>query len=1103
MQRKTLCLFLTLLMLSVTFYAQSARITLPQESMTLLAAFSEIEKQTEMTIAYNEKVINVNRTLTPEVSNMTLPQAMTSILRGTNTTFRTEGKRILIVAAAPQPDAPAAQQPPQSTLTGTVTDENGDPLPGATVALQGSTRGVITSPDGTYTIQARPGDKLTISFIGYITQQATVGNQPTLNIQMVELKTELSELVVVGYGQQKKESVVAALTSISAEGLRQTPASNIGIALAGRMPGLTVLQRSGVPGGESMEFYIRGRSTVNGQQPLLMVDGVERDFSALDPREIETITILKDASATAVYGVRGANGVIMVTTRRGKAGKPVIDVTFEHTWQSPTRLPQMASAYDYALLRNQVETQNGRPPIYDPDALQHYQLGDSKDLYPVRNLIDEFTKDHFPLEKVNVNVSGGTDRMRYFTTVGYLYQEGLFPTQKYSEYDYDPESKAHRVNFRSNFDIELNTNLNMFLNISGYMQKKNDPVIVPFQPDYLSDVAGYSILLGSLFQTPNLYHNDVTPDGEVLSSSLKGGNVSNVPYGMLNRTGFRNTQVTQVTTTLGIEQKLHFITPGLSLKAIASYDATSHNIQIRQRSFQAYEAIKDDTYPNSLRYIMVGTATNSTLSDSQQQSFNNLFNIDASINYAQTFGQHTITGMLLYNRYQRTVNIQLPFNYIGFVGRATYGYANRYLGEINFGYNGSEQFAPGKKMGFFPSLSLGWVFTEENLCKTLIPWLTFAKLRASYGQVGNDQMGGSRFAFLTLWSGSYESQIGNDNLTWEKAAKYNLGIETRLNTGISFDADIFYEKRNNILIPAVGLVPTGVFGAGGVSVSGILPKINAGEVENRGFELTLGYQKQLNRDLHLHLTANTAFNRNKVLYMSEVLLPSTYAYPLRSTGYRLGQYFGYETAGFFNTEQDLLDWYDQSAIGAAPKLGDLKYRDKNGDGIISEQDQSPIGNPEIPEWTFGGALSLQYKSFDFSMMWQGVAGRSYYLAGQKIWETYNFNQWHKEAWSQERYDAHLPITYPRLEPGSNASKVTSDFWLRDGSYIRLKNIELGYTLPKNWSSKIGASTVRLYVNGLNLLTFDNYPVKYQDPEQNGELLYPVFKACNVGINVSF
>lgn len=988
------------------------------------------------------------------------------------------------------------------TVSGTVLDTHQEPLPGVSVLIKGTKTGTSTNLDGKYEIAVPDGQTvLVFSSIGFTEQEVVVGTRRTVNIVLQEASTALDEVVFVAYGQQKRESVVAALSSINATGLKQTPASNLGIALAGRLPGLTVLQRSGVPGGENMDFYIRGRSTINGQQPLTLVDGVERDFTALDPREVETITILKDASATAVYGVRGANGVIMITTRRGKSGKPLIDVTMEQSWQKATRLPQMTSAYDYALLRNQVEAQNGRPPIYDETALEHYKSGENSPLYASRDFVHEFVKNFSPMQRVNVNFSGGTEKMRYFTTVGYLHQNGIFRTEKFNEYDYDPSSKANRVNFRSNFDIDITDNLKMFLNVSGFMQKKNDPVMVPFNGAYLGDLAGYSVLLSNLFTIPNnSFYKDTTPDGEVLTSYLITNN--HIPYGMLNRTGFRNTQTNQVTATLGIEYDLSFLTEGLSAKAVASYDAYSSNQQVRQRNYQLYQLVLDAGSSDGYKFEPSGSATNSPLSDSQYQSFNNLFNIDASLNYARTFGRHDVTGMLLFNRYQRVVNIELPYNYIGLVGRATYAYDRRYLAEVNFGYNGSEQFAPGHKMGFFPSFSLGWVLSEENFLKNN-DWLTFAKIRASYGQVGNDNMNGARFAFLTLWSGSYESQIGNEKLTWEKANKYNAGFEIGLFHDFRLEADLFYERRNNILIPATGLIPTGVFGTGGVSVSGIIPKINAGVVENRGFELTATYSKVFKRDVSLNLRANTAFNRNQVIYLSEVLLPEDYACRLRSTGFRLGQNFGYETAGFFNSEQDIVDWYDQSAVGAPPKPGDLKYRDQNGDGIIDEKDQVPIGDPEVPEWTFGAGLNFQFKGFDFSMMWQGAAGRSFFLGGQRIWETYNFNDWHKEAWSQERLDAGKPITYPRLEPGSDSSKKGSDFWYADGDYLRLKNMEIGYTLPAGWSRAIRASSVRFYLNGLNLLTLDKYPVKYIDPEQNNELVYPVFKTYNVGVNISF
>lgn len=989
-------------------------------------------------------------------------------------------------------------------VQGTVKDGQNEPIIGAVVQVKDTNNGVTTDIEGHYAISAQGKNLVLVySMIGYETVEVPVGTKTTVDVILKEAFESLDETVVVAYGAQKKESVVAALTTIKSEGLIQTPASNLGIALAGRLPGLTAIQRSGVPGGESMEFYIRGRSTVNGQQPLILVDGVEREFTALDPHEVEAITVLKDASATAVYGVRGANGVILVTTRRGEAGKPVIDVSVEQSWQQATRLPDFVNAYDYALLRNQVEVQSGRPPIYSDEALEHYRLGDFQELYPTRNMVKEFVRNTAPMERVNFNIGGGSKRMKYFVTVGYLHQQGIFNTQKSSEFGYDPASKANRVNFRSNFDIDITKGLRMFLNVSGYMQAKNDPVLVPNNSQYLSDVNGYSILLGSLYQTPNNYLNDVTPDGEVLTNSLKGGNSSNVPFGMLNRSGFRNTQTNKVTTTLGLEADLDFITKGLKAKVVASYDSYSSNQQVRQRTFQLYEAQADPDSEDGVKYVKYGMQTNTNLSDSQFTSFNNLFNIDASLSWARTFGKNDISAMFLFNRYRRVINIELPYNYIGFVGRVTYGYDRRYLAELNFGYNGSEQFAPGHKMGFFPSVSLGWVISEEKWMKDCSRVLSFLKLRASYGQVGNDNMNGSRFAFLTLWSGSHESQIGNDKLTWEKANKYNVGLEVGLFNDFRLEADVFYEKRNNILIPATGLVPTGIFGTGGVYVSGIIPKINAGIIENKGFELSASYKKQFNQDMRLDINANAAFNRNKVIYQSEVLLPEDYAVRLRSTGFRLGQPFGYETAGFFNSEQDIVDWYDQSGVGATPQVGDLKYKDQNGDGVVDEKDMVPIGDPEVPEWNFGLGVSFSWKGLDISMMWQGVAGRSNYFGGMCVWETYNFNQWHKQAWSEERYASGKKITYPRLEPGSEASKKQSDFWYVDGDYFRLKNVEIGYSLPKRWVRAIKAENVRFYVNGLNLLTFDKYPVKYRDPEQNSELIYPVFKTYNIGLNLTF
>jgi TonB-linked SusC/RagA family outer membrane protein len=1025
------------------------------------------------------------------IMNDKLKNEKTIVPQGRHLINRILQLTVLMLLALP------AQAQHGRTVSGKVT-EKGEPLPGVTVAVKGTTVAVISDLDGAYSI-AVPGPNTTLvfSFLGFTTQEVLVGNRSTIDVELSESIRQIGEVVVVGYGTQKRESVIAAISSISAVALKQTPAANLGVALAGRMPGLTVMQRSSTPGDETMEFYIRGRGTLNGSTPLVLVDGMERGFTNIDPHEVETITILKDASATAVYGVRGANGVILVTTRRGQAGQAKIDVTMEQSWQAPTRIPEMVSAYDYALLSNQVDRSNGREPSYSDYALERYRLADWTELYPVRNFAEEFMHTASPMQHVNVNVSGGTEKMRYFTAVGYLHQMGIFKTEKFDKYDYDPTSKADRVNFRSNVDVNLLPSLNMFLNISGNMTKKNDPARIAGTKEDM-----YLHIMGSILGTPNNAHNDLTPGGEVL---VNNRNTNSGPYGLLNRQGFINTQMNQVASTLGAEQKLDFVTPGLSLKAVVSYDYITHNQQNRSRTYQKYEVQENDSVPGLIQYIPVASSINSTLSDEQGYLFQHTFNVDASVNYARTFGDdHVVTAMALFNRYQRLTNIELPYNYVGYVGRITYAYQSRYLAEFNFGYNGSEQFAPGHKMGFFPSVSVGWVLSEETFMAKTATWLTSAKLRASYGQVGNDQAGGRRFAFLTLWSDkSNEIQIGNPALEWEKANKYNFGLDLRLFNDFSLEGDVFYERRSNILINGDAYVPTGVFGTGSVDDSGILPRMNSGEMENKGFEFVLGYQKALAPDARFDLMFNVAYSRNKILDTKEVHLPADYAYRLRSTGFRMGEHWGYETAGFFNTEQDLLDWYDQTAIGTAPKLGDLKYKDQNGDGIISDKDLVPMGNPDLPEWNFGFGASVQYKGFDFSMMWQAAAGRSFMLNGEIFFEDINFNVWHKEAWSPERYAAGEPITYPRLDPEGANSHHSSDFWLINAAYLRLKNVELGYTLPKKISTKIGATALRVYVNGLNLLTFDHIPHQLWDPEQNGGKLYPIFKTYNVGLNISF
>lgn len=987
------------------------------------------------------------------------------------------------------------------SVKGVVKDKLGNPLIGVTVRVLGKSQGTITDANGRFMLNATPADSLEISYVGYQTRVVAVKDRLDITVTLLANQGSLNEVVVVGYGEQKKASVVAAISSIDATQVIQSPTSNVAIALAGRLPGLTVLQRSGEPGANAIDLFIRGRSTLNEQRPLLMVDGVERDFNDIDPHEIETISILKDASATAVYGVRGANGVILVTTKRGKAGKANISVTMDQSIQAPTRLPKMVSAYQYAQLSNQVQESIGGVPAFTAEELEHYRLGDEPEKYPVRDFMNEFTKDFSPMTKVNVNVSGGSEKMRYFTSVGMMEQKGLFKTEPWDKYDYDAESKTKRFNFRSNIDIDLTNSLKMFLNIAGDIEKKNDPVV------FAGGAGGdnYYLVMAKLLSTPNLAYNDLTPDGEVITSTQYAvGGATQTPYGYLNRSGFKVADRNNITSTLGVEQKLDIITPGLSVRAVVSYDAYTINEQRRKRDYAVYEAsISGD----SVLYTKLGSSNNTPLVDEQAQSFTSLFNIDASLNYARTFGASDVTGMILFNRNQRLINIDLPYNYVGLVGRGTYAYRGKYLAELNFGYNGSEQFAPNKQFGFFPSLSVGWIATEEPFLKDAHV-LDFLKIRFSYGKVGNDRMESARFLYLDDWStgeawpglpaGYYEQSIANKNISWEVSNKLNMGIESRFLNSFSLNLDLFYEIRNNILLRDGGATPGFMFGQPN------LPPVNDGEVENKGLEIELGYQKQFNQDIGLLVKLNGAYNKNRINYVNEVQLPEDYAYRTRSTGYSIGQMFGYKTAGFFNSTEDIEKWPDQTPLGAPPQPGDIKYVDINGDGQVDVRDVAPIGLPNVPEVTFGGAANITFLHFDASVMFQGATRRSYYMNDRGTWETQgNFTEWHLEAWTPEKYQNHEKITYPRLVPGGNSNHLLNNFWVIDGSYIRLKNAEIGYTLPQSLSGKISASHIRIYLTGFNLLTWDHFPKKYFDPEQANQLSYPLWKVYNAGINVTF
>nr|WP_294898189.1 SusC/RagA family TonB-linked outer membrane protein [uncultured Pedobacter sp.] len=1000
---------------------------------------------------------------------------------------------------------------------GTVNDGAGNPLSGVIVTKQGNVSGVITGKDGKFTIQTETLPAiLTFKAVGFKSITDTVTNAD----EVINMDYD-DNLQNVAYGTQSKESVTSSVFSISGDELLSNRSSNLLIALQGRLPGLSILQIDGEPGRESFSAQIRGYNSPNSNTIMYMVDGVERDPSEISPYDVESVTVLRDAAATSMYGMRGSGGVLLINTKRGFNGKSKINISFDQSVQSPTTTPEFVSAADYPLLYNQrvandttyadaqdiAKGGNGlnqsATVFYTPYEIDRYQKADYTEFYPVRNVVKDFMKDYSQLSRLNLDFRGGNDLMKYFTSVGYLSQGGLFKNEPFDKYSYDAESKTSRFNFRTNIDVKLNKNLNVWANIAGSLGKINGP--------YVGSGQGWDYVLAKLYETPNNAFNDLTPDGEVLikRDKLNFRNTNSV-YGYLNRSGSSSETANRLYNTFGGRQKLDKVLEGLSTSAQFAFDVYSRSTQLRSRTYETWEVatLQDSQGADSLGYVKVGNASNSTLSDGQNKYFNYMYNIRASVDYDHTFaGKHTLRGMFMGETYTQQRQDLLSNNYIGFAGRLAYGYSNRYFAEANFAYQGSEQFAKGKRFGFFPSVSAAWVVSNENFLKNKTK-LNFLKLRVSAGQTGNDAFAygsSNQYLFLTTWNtNATEDQLGNPNIRWETSTKYNLGLDAKFFNALYFNADIFYNKNTDIIVRDVSIIPTGLLGIGG---SATLPPANVGETQNKGFELVAGYNTKINKDLTFDISGNVSFAKNKYNYMAE--LPYTeadnYAFAYRKQGYSLQQFWGYQSAGLFNTQAEIDAWPNQSALGGVPIPGDIKYIDANGDKVIDQKDISPLQILNTPDMTFGFRLQSTYKWFDVNIFFNGATGRNVNLTGFGRWSNRdNFTEYMKGAWTAEKFANGEEITSPRL--GNNTTNyVASDYWIVDGSYLRLRNVELGYTLPSKISSRIGASSVRIYANGLNLLVWDKLPNSDFDvePSNGGNIDYPIIKAYNFGLSVKF
>lgn len=1139
-----ICLFFLLISIvsasASVSYSQNTKLSLNLQNATIQQLIREIENKSEFIFVFYDDALDLKQKVNIKVDNLPVEKILEKVLESTGNTFAVFDRQIVIGKRNPVAGAvdnhSAAEQ--RKEITGTVLDKQNMPVPGVTVIIKGTTFGIITDANGNFRlIYTGEAKTLVFSFVGMKTLEVPVGGKTNFSVVMEDETVGLEEVVAVGYGVQKKVSVTGAVSSIETKDVVQSSSASLANALSGRISGLTSIQSGGgQPGRDDATMYLRGAATTNGTSPLVLIDGVPRDnIRTIDPNEVASVSILKDASATALFGVRGANGVILITTRRGTVGKMELSVNAEQSYTSFTREPERLHSLEYMALRNEAARNDGitTPPFdqatmdmyanplagLDPNAPDYAEQARIRQyMYPDHDYYREYISRYSPQTRINMSASGGTEKVSYFVNAAYLHQGGNLNTESKSVLGYDPASKMDRYNFRANIDYNVTKSLKSFLNIGSYIEQVNMPAAWLYGNDtnwMMRDLLYQAQTILPITPGPTTIEGFGVEPGQIVDP----GYMDRSAFEIMNRMGYRNEVRANLNASFALDWDLsNAITKGLSVKGMISYDSKSTTAMQGQKSERLYLADVNST-TNTMSYA-IKRSGESLLSIAKGADSRYNINLQGSINYKRTFGtKHDITGMILAQRdYWESTGGEIPYNLLGVSGRFTYSYDSRYLGEVNMGYNGSEQFAPSKRYGFFPAVSAGWVISNEDFMRDN-GLITNLKLRASYGKVGNDKMGSARFLYqdnitmgggplgsLGLGKGVNQGLLGNPNLSWEVAEKQNYGVDVQVLNALNLTVDYFVENRSQILISR-GTVPE----FQGIPL-GNIPKVNMGVVDNSGYEVELTYNKTLFKDLSMTIRGNYSYNHNKRKFMDEAMRDETYAYRYRSTGYSIGQAWGYKIDysngnGYFNSQQELDEYLATTTYGFGdPRVGDFKYVDLNKDGIVNDKDQAPIGFSSIPRVAYGFTLNLNYKSFDFTAFFQGVSKYSSNYSAQGVYEYIirgTYFDYHKNAWTAERYANGDKITYPALSTHSNTNHVANDFFIMDRSFTRLKNIELGYTFSEGALSKLGVRNLRIYASGQNLFTWDHLRMGHLDPEGNDPIGYPVTKMMNFGVDLTF
>ena len=1045
-----------------------------------------------------------------------------------------------------------ATQSNKITVSGTVLDKTtNDPLIGVSVVVKGvANAGTITDMDGKFTLKLPYAEApLVFSYLGYQPQEIVPGAKKELTVLLQEDTKALQEVVVVGYTKQRKETMIGSVATITTKDLTQSPTANINNALAGRLPGLIVNQYAGgEPGVDQSELFIRGKATYGNQSAIVIVDGIERDMSYLAPDEIETFTILKDASATAAYGIRGANGVIVITTKRGKAAeKATVNLKASIGINQPIGFPEYLGSADYATLYNEARLNDAKMTdadisslnLFSQQAIDNFRRakGDNSDGLGYDWDYYDFAFKPGLQEDVSLSIRGGTDKVRYYVLANYFSQGGNY---KYSNAgEYDSQTKFTRYNFRSNIDININRYLSTRLDLGARITDRNAPgttagrlmTICATQPPYLP------ILVEENAHPQNEEYIQQNPRGMLYGDNIYRYNL----LGELSRTGYLNEKNTYLNGSFAMNLDMEFLTKGLKAEVMFSYDASegrwiNRKLDTYKDGYREYP--KYATFmpiEGSDAYMAGGHYTGAYKTGNKydiDQTIGNGFShnasdgrtyIQARLDYNRLFSnRHEVTAMLLANRGNRTVNNELAYHSQGITGRFAYYYNQKYLMEFNFGYNGSENFAPGKRYGFFPAGSIGWVVSEEEFMKKA-SWIDFLKVRASYGLVGSDNVS-SRFPYLAFYGGgsgydfgnnfgtnvggTSEGNLANANLTWEKARKLNVGIDfTTLNQRLALTIDAFYEYRFDII---TDMNSDGIMGYPDI-VGKDAALQNLGEVSNRGVDIELSWNDKIGKDFRYYIRPNLTFSRNRLEYKAEVARKNSWR---KETGKRLYENFVY-VFDHFVADQEEADRLNKIGYQPWGQLipGDVVYKDLDRNGVIDDEDRTAMGNPRSPELMFGIPFGFQYKNFDFSVLLQGATKSSILLNGAAVFDFPQFEQdkigrvkkMHLDRWTPETA---ATAKYPALHYGThdNNKNGNSSLFLYDASYLRLKNVEIGYNVSPKLLRKFHVQQARIYVQGLNLLTFDKLGDVDIDPETksgDGASWYPIQKVFNFGIDITF